>query len=133
MSLNPDFENLAKNNDGWISIAYLATRRRLKALTRDTERIVHVLQGSNVLELSTDKQSVRPRGQYPIVDMNYLLNVDKRSLFIGGFPFDTSFGTLLHVCESAVDNSFKVADDCGIAYMEVLTLIPLLLLSCVYP
>jgi len=87
-----------KTNDGWLEMALLLKFNRLSTMCKDADAILSALSKSTsgLLELNLDEKKVRrsPFKPLPSFDKEHAAAINKRTLYIKGFPVETTLDDL---------------------------------------
>ncbi|XP_075465232.1 lupus La protein [Ascaphus truei] len=87
-------EQISLDDDGWVPLETMIKFNRLKKLTTDLSVIMGALKKSNtdLLELNEDNGKIRRSSEKPLPEVTdeYKNSVKSRSIYIKGFPDDTT-------------------------------------------
>jgi len=87
-----------KTNEGWLEMALLLKFNRLNTMCKDADIILAALSKSTsgLLELDLDGKKVRrsPFKPLPSFDKDHAAAINKRTLYIKGFPVETTLDDL---------------------------------------
>lgn len=90
-------------NEGWIPLSTLITFKRLAALTTDLKVIADALDKSDsgLLEISTDRASIRRHPERPLPEKNEetRLEIQSRTAYVKGFPKELEMSDLIKFFE----------------------------------
>lgn len=100
----------AEQNDGWVPISTIATFNRMKKY-RPMDKVVEILKGSKILEVSDDGENVRRKEPLQFSTTKELrLEQDKRTLMLCNVPFDFK-NEKIHVLQEELEDFLNKIND----------------------
>jgi lupus La protein len=91
-----------KLDNGWIPMKIMLNFKMLASLSKNVEIILKALEVSDLIEVSEDKKKIRRSLEKPLptYDSNYRKAQEARTIYLKGFPFDSTIEILKQHFES---------------------------------
>ncbi|KAL7294630.1 hypothetical protein TKK_0011934 [Trichogramma kaykai] len=89
-------------DEGWVPMTVMLNFKILASLSKDVEIILKALEDSELIEISEDKKKIRRSLDKPLptYDDEYKKNQEKRTIYLKGFPLDSTIDALKAYFES---------------------------------
>ena len=98
-----------KLDEGWVPMTVMLNFKILASLTKDIELILKSLEVSELIEISEDRKKIRRRldKPLPVYDDEYRKAQEARTIYLKGFPKDSTMEKLKNHFESGDNNTVE--------------------------
>lgn len=89
-------------DEGWVPMTVMLNFKILASLSKDIEAILNALEDSDLIEISEDRKKIRRSLDKPLPVYNdeYRKAQEARTVYLKGFPADSTIETLKSYFES---------------------------------